>query len=155
MKNLLILLLIGISNLSFSQDFSTLEKIKLDSPKDYQKAETNVIAAVNYLYATPFNKNDLNRMYATAFIVRWMTGTPDYTFNLDTEVLDYTKGNENLLTMYIAAMGRIVLVAGKVNYSDIQINHQAVKALAQYCGNSSNNLKPSKKLKKYLRSKVY
>ena len=47
------------------------------------------------LMRTPYNKNSLNQVNSIAFILRWMTGTPDYMFNLDDRSLKLTRGNSD------------------------------------------------------------
>lgn len=48
--------------------------------------------------------------------MKWMTGTPGYTFELGEKFVNITKGSTDLVGLYTAAMSKIVLeAAGKRN----------------------------------------
>ncbi len=154
MKKQILLLTFGlISIYSFSQDFSSLKDYKFTDKSDYKKSENQVLECSNYLFKTPFQKNDLNRLYAIQYIMKWMEGTPDYTFSIDDKAMEITKGNNDLLPLYLGAMTKAVLES-KSKLSDIQIYEKASDYIMQYCSNKNNNMKPTKAIKKMIKTVV-
>jgi len=152
MKKIILSIIIGISAISlFAQDFSELSNTKFKSPEDYKKYQPQILESANYLFNNPFNKKDLNRSIAVQFILKWMEGSPNYTFNIGPEVLKITKGNSNLFSMYLAAMSMTVLTDPNKKLSDKQIQEKATQYMVDYTSKAKNNLKPSKALKKMIK----
>jgi hypothetical protein len=135
------------------QDFSELVDYKFKSASEYEEKEEQVLICANYLFDHPVDKNDMNRLVSMQFIIQWMSGTPDHTFSLGKEATDLTKGNADLLGLYMAAMSKVVLENEGAALNDTQISQQATELLLNYCENPDNNLKPSKKMKQLLKSK--
>lgn len=153
MKKIIILLVLALTiNISFSQDFSNLENIKLVVKEDYKPAEKQVLESAIYLFNTPYNKNSLNQANSIAFILRWMTGTPDYMFNLDDRSLKLTRGNSDLLGYYMAAMSKTV-IESESKLSEDKIYTTAQEILLVYCYNDGNNMKPTKAMKKIMKGR--
>lgn len=80
-----------------------------------------------------------------------MTGT-NYTFNIDNKMVELTDGNNALFSLYLTTMSKIVLEHQADKLTDSQIHEQIVDILINYCKDSSNNLKPTKKLKKLMKN---
>ena len=96
MKNYLTLFLLLFASAAFAQtDFT---KISTGSVEDCKAAEPQVLEAANLILSKPVN--DASLKDARSFLIRWMTST-EYSFTLDSKVLDMTKkkGNENLLAV--------------------------------------------------------
>ena len=62
-------------------------------------------------------KDNLDRLKSLQFIIKWMSGTPDYTFTLDNITSKVTKGNDDLLGIYMACMVKYCL-ENKASASD-------------------------------------
>lgn len=149
MKNLLFLFaFILTSTITFSQDSSKLENYEFSTDEDYKKAEDRVLNGVNYLFNTPFDKNDTSRTEILAFIIQWMTDTPDYTFTIDSSAVELTKGNSDLFGMYVAGMAKVVLESKSALPTNETIHNIVTQYLIDYTSDKSNNMKPTKALKK-------
>lgn len=134
-------------NSAWSQTLN-FDQVKLDKGADYKAAEPDALKAASYILATPFEKDDLNRLRSLQFIIKWMSGTPDYTFSLDKVATKIIKGNDDMLGIYMCCMTRYVL-ENKASAKDeklVKIN--SVKLLLGYCENPNNNIKLTKQLKK-------
>lgn len=137
----------------FSQDYSSLDKDNLKTPEDFKNAESTVLECSNYLLSNPVDKEVQNRLNAFQYLFQWMEGTPDYTFSIGEEAIDLTKGNPEMLTLYFASLSKTVLDAEDINLTNEQIQVQATEHLINYCTNPQNNLKPTKGMKKIMKSK--
>lgn len=148
MKKLLILLLLCYGSTAFAQDLPNFDEIALTERADYKVAEPSVTQAVGYMLSTPFSKNDIDRLRSLRFLIKWMSGTPDYHFSLDGMAAKIIKGNDDLLGVYMACMTKYCL-GNPANANDaklVQLN--SIKLLLQYCEDEKNNMKMSKQLKK-------
>ncbi len=151
-KIILILISILCYNLSSAQNFFELANYEFNAVESYKTQENNVITCANYILNTPNDKKNDKRLVASQFIMKWMTGTPDYTFEIGEKELELTKGNEALLMLYLASASKIVIEA-KTSLSNDDIYNQAEKLIVDYCEDPKNKTKGSKKIKKILKSR--
>jgi len=164
MRILLALLLACAILSSFAQSKSQYDNVFLATASDFRRAEPQVILASDYVYSTPVEKDNAHRESAINFIMKWMQGTPDYSFPLDETLTKIAKGDYDFIGIYIASSAKYALQKGKgVSREDIRLNSYLL-ALS-YCENPVNNYKirgeirkladakNQDKLKEYLESK--
>jgi hypothetical protein len=146
---LCLVLVFGSLNL-MAQDFTSLNVNSLQKMEYYVKAEPKVLECSTFLLNTPYEANNLNRLSAMNYIMKWMEGT-DYTFNIDSKAVELTEGNNDLFGLYMTTMPKVVLENKGVNLSTDEIHNRVVDLLIAYCKNEKNNMKPTKKLKKLMK----
>lgn len=152
MKKIIFIALITLSHtMSFGQNFTELANTEFKSAESFKSAENQVIACANFLFSTPANQAELNRLKAIQYIIKWMTGTPDYTFDLGEKAMKLTDGNSDLLGLYMAAMSKVVIENTAEKLSSDEIYSQSEKILVKYCAISDNKMKPSKKIKQLIK----
>lgn len=151
-KVFLILFTTFIISKLFAQNFSELANYEFESSESYKPSENQVLICANYLFDNPADQAELNRLYSTQYIIKWMTGTPDYTFDIGEDAMELTKGNSDLLGLYMAAMSKVVIENEGENLIDNEIYNQAETLLVKYCSDPNNKMKPSKKIKKIIKS---
>ena len=148
MKKLTLFLSLWYFHSGYSQSLPNLDEIKLEKPADYKTAEVIATQAATYLLSTPFEKNDLDRLKSLQFVIKWMSGTPDYSFTLDNVATKILKGNDDLLGLYMACMTKYSL-ENKVSSTDAaEVKLNSIKMLLAYCENPDNNMRMTKALKK-------
>lgn len=106
--------------------------IKLEAKEDYTAdVDKTALQAARLLLSTPDNDRDVSRLAAAQFLIRWMSGTPTYTFTLDERAGKFAK--DDLLIVYMAAMVTYSLEhpADSKMQKAVQLN--AVKSLLDYC----------------------
>ena len=69
-----------------AQDFKVPKKIKLDKAEDYAEYEDEVLRAIEWLKNTPLTEQKAKRKKVNAFLLRWMTGTPDISITVDLRI---------------------------------------------------------------------
>lgn len=148
MKTVIIALLAFYCNYSFSQTTPDYDNIKLVDKGDYQVAEPNVMQAANYILSTPFEKNDMTRLKSLVFIIKWMTGTPDFSFSLDDMATKMAKGNDDVIGVYMVCMTKYCLENRASSKDAKVVKLNSIKMLLSYCENPNNKLKLTKQLKK-------
>lgn len=152
MKKIIFIALITLtSTITFGQNFSELAKTEFKSAESYKPAESQVLICANYLFSTPANQAELNRLNAIQYIMKWMSGTPDYTFDLGQKAMELTNSNTDLLGLYMAAMTKAVLENTSDKLSSDEIYNRAEKTIVNYCAIAENKAKPSKKIKQLIK----
>ncbi|HET9056444.1 MAG TPA: hypothetical protein VFN30_06300 [Chitinophagaceae bacterium] len=145
-----ILLLLLLTNV-FSQDNPKYDEIKLDTKEDFnEKANNAALQASNYLLSTPIDSKSIDRLKSLQFIIKWMSGTPDFSFTLDEQATKFAKNNDDLLGLYMAAMTKYVLENKTESKNQNKIKLNAVKSIIQYSKDTKNNVKINKELKKVI-----
>lgn len=55
-----------------AQDFSSLQNIEIKTKEECRSYDSKALECANYILSTP-NGSDMNRLYASSFIIKWMT----------------------------------------------------------------------------------
>ena len=151
MRKVILCLVLVFSSLNLvAQDYTSLDAGTLQKMEDYVKAEPKVLECSNFLLSTPFEANNLNRLSAMQYVLKWMEGT-DYSFSIDSKAVELTEGNNDLFGLYMMALPKVVLENKGANLSNDEIHNRVVTLLIAYCKNEKNNMKPTKKLKKLMK----
>jgi hypothetical protein len=147
MKKLLLIftLIISTSKL-FAQNLPHFDQYKFDEKSEYKLADTAVLQTANFLLSTPIDQNVPTRLKAGQFVMRWMEGTPDYTFSLEQTPIKYLSGNVDLMLLYMTSMAKYALENKSNDVKVTTIN--GVKILLGYVNNPANDVKKDKNLKK-------
>ena len=146
MRCYIILFLLIVAQNVFSQNFANYQNITLQTAADYRKIEPQIMLAYELVLSTPVDQKNNNRLDAISFIIRWMSGTPDYSFIMDETLHKVSNGDKDILGVYFACLVKYALEHGKnVDRADLRYNSYLM--LAQYCENPDNNLKPRGELK--------
>jgi hypothetical protein len=152
MKFFLSILLLSAISSTFAQSASQYDNIPLANAADYRKAEPQVILASDYVYSTAIDKDNQHRKNAILFIVKWMSGTPDFSFVMDGAINKITYNDNEVLGVYFACTTKYALQKGKgVDREDLKYN--SFLLLATYCENPANNYKPKGEVKKLIEAK--
>lgn len=153
MKKLFLLLAINLMVVTlFGKDFSKLSTIKMKTRSDYQKEESQALSCANFILDNPIKNNDIQRLYASRFILRWMSGTPDYTFTFGKEISKIAKPkNLDLMSIYVASMVKIALNNPEVKLPIDEMVKKAMKSFAKYCAKPENHVKLNRSLKKLIK----
>lgn len=152
MKHLFLYLLLLITfNESFSQSLPKYDEIKLEAKEDFNDAANDAaLKAATYLLSTPMESKSIDRLKSLQYIIKWMSGSPDYSFTLDEQATKFTKSNEDLLGLYMAAMTKYVLENKSESNNQNKIKLNAVKMIIAYAMDTGNNVKINKELKKVI-----
>lgn len=110
MKKVILFFLLTLSiSYSYSQELPNLKNIKLNKNSHYKDTEPIVLKVVNYLFETPIDKKNKARTDAGQFLIKWMNGTPEYTFYLEEKETNYFDTDSDLMLMYMAGLTKFTL----------------------------------------------
>lgn len=148
-KFLFFLFFICISNISFCQTAYPYQDIKLEKPSDYKETEPLALSAATFILTNPFVEVDAGRGGALAFLSTWITGTKDYSFNMQGIIADISM-DANLLSIFVAAMVKYSLENKVASVNPLTVELNAAKMVIAYCDDPKNNFKLKKKYRKLL-----
>ncbi|MFA5973714.1 MAG: hypothetical protein WC780_15290 [Lentimicrobiaceae bacterium] len=152
MKTLLSILFLFFSLSAFSQNSSQYDNIPLATADECRRAEPQVSLAADYVYTTSIDKEDLNRKNAISFIMKWMSGTSDYSFIMEKSTRKIIGTDRELVGIYAACMAKYALEKGR-DLDREALKYNSYLLLALYCENPDNNFKPSGEIKKLIDAK--
>lgn len=150
MKKIFFLLLtLSVGFTAFSQTMPAVADIKLTAKEDYRAADTIAFQVANYILTTPSEEKNTQRLNGTSFLLRWMEGTPDFSFEIDEKVVKYFVKDVDLMAVYMAALTQAGLQNRNVKNTKA-LTSIAVKKFIVYINNSSYGVKINGKLKKLI-----
>ncbi|KAA3439554.1 hypothetical protein [Rufibacter hautae] len=153
MKKLLLLLVLSFSTLSvFAQEVPNYSAVSLAAKEDYAKAEGTVLKAADYLISTPFDKKNPDRLRAMQFILKWMEGTPDFTFQIDETPVKISDGNSDLLGLYLACATKYCIENRSMAKDAKAVKLNTLKTLVTYSTNPTYKVKQTGELKKVIKA---
>ena len=154
MKRIVFGLLLGLlCSFSFAQNLPDFDAIKLEAKEDYTPTANNAaLQAATLLLATPLDAKNMDRLKSMQYVIKWMSGTPDYNFTLDEQATKFAKKNDNLLALYMAAMTKYTLENKEEAKDQNKVKLNAVKSIIVYAKDSKNNVKMNSELKKVIES---
>lgn len=121
------------SLLTNAQPATDYASIKLEAREDYTAdADTAALQAATHILSTPENDKDITRLDAAQFLIRWMSGTPSYSFTLNDRAGKFARND--LLIVYMAAMAKYSLENPAKSKDQKQLDANAVQSLLAYCG---------------------
>ena len=138
--------MVFVASMAVAQDLPDYDKVILAEAGDYMAADPTALTAAQHVLSVPLT--DANRIKSLQFIIKWMSGTPDYTFNIDAVVEKLTKGNEDMLGVYLAAMTKFALEHTDQAKDAKAVKLNAVGLVLDYVENPAYNIKMTKSLKK-------
>lgn len=87
-------------------DFEVPYNVVLEAKEDYAKYEQDVIAAAKWLEETDLDKQKPKRKDINSFVLRWITGSPTVSMDLNEGIMKIYGENVQLLGIYIASYCR-------------------------------------------------
>lgn len=149
MKKYFFILFVFTSICSFAQTDYT--KIVMKTDADFKAADKYALEASNYILSVPMDKNNSTQLKAVRFIVNWMEGTPDYTFNIDSPIVSkLTEENESFLGIFYAGMTKYTL-ENPTKAEDMKlVQFNGIKSLVAFAEKAEHKVSVSPILKKLI-----
>ena len=125
-----------------SQTLPDVSSIKLDNKEDFNaNANDAAFKVCVYLLTTPIAKDNSDRLNAEKYLMRWMKGSPDYSFTLDEDAAELAQTNDDLFIVFMAAMTKYVLENPNEANDVKKVKQNGMKTLLEYAKNPKNNVK--------------
>jgi len=92
-----------------AQDFEVSKNYQFDQAEDYAAYEQDVIECFNWLMNTPINEQTEKRRAAYAFLVTWISGSPNVTIEISPQIVTFIEGPPDLLMMFMGGWTKYAL----------------------------------------------
>lgn len=92
----------GFATSVHAQAFEIPDFYSFETPEDYETYEQDVLAGINWLLETPMDEQTAKRQKTNAFVLKWMTGTPKVTLQINPNVLPFMTTSPELLIVFMA-----------------------------------------------------
>jgi hypothetical protein len=83
-----------------------------NTPESYRKDEEQVKKVLKWLTFAPLQIDLVTRSEANLFVLQWLSGTPDYMVDIDTEKLPFMASHPELLDSFIHGVALAYLNKG-------------------------------------------
>jgi hypothetical protein len=149
MKKLALIIFISFSFNALAQDFEVPENYVLKTKQDYAKYEKDFIKAVDWITATPLNKEMAKRKKAYQFIIHWLEGSPTVTVNLNGKIINADFPPDCLL-VYMGAYAKNIILQ-KEKATALSNNLTAINTLITFYKKNKKQLGRNKTIEKYIK----
>lgn len=150
-KLILSLTAIILSFSSYSQDKELPDALVLETKEDYAKYEENVINSINWLINTPIETEKDKRTEVNAFLMKWLTGSPNVTIELNQEVVTFMECGDCLM-VFLGGWAKYVLENNE-NKNNLKGNIAGIESLIAFYNNNKAEMGPNKAIEKYVKLK--
>lgn len=94
---------------SKAQNFDVPKNYKLEKAEDYAKYVPEILKCIDYLESTPLDSATEKRKEANAFLLKWLTGSPTVSIDLQKYVTDLSERNNDFMMIFMGGWTRYVL----------------------------------------------
>lgn len=153
MKTIIITLsAIVLSLVCNAQDFKVPENYKLEKADDYAKYEKDVLDCIDWIINTPINEEPGTRKKANAFIMAWISGSPDVTIELNADILTFIESAPELVMIFMAGWTKYAVESD--NYKDlVNGNLAGLEAVINFYVKNKSQISKNKDVEKYIKMK--
>jgi hypothetical protein len=118
---------------------------------EYIKFKADFLNGIKWLEETPFNEQGKSRKKANAFIVEYLTNSPDISVAIDGTALKVADKNSDLLVIYMGGYARLAFESQKGKQDQTQCVTAALKSIIKYYkANIDKGLKKDKNILKLI-----
>ncbi len=148
MKHLIVLLGLCILSCSINAQtaFKIPENIKLDKGEDYPKYNKDIVACVKWLETHPMGENVEERKNNNAFLMIWITGSPDVSITIYSFMMDYSISDGDLMILFMGGWTRHVIETG--DKTEVGGCVAGLETVAKFYKSGTSGLAANKKLDK-------
>lgn len=153
MKTITLTLILIITSFGFyAQEFEVPKNYKLDKAEDYASHEDDIIKCIDWLMKTPFNEQTKKRNEANAFLIKWLSGSPNVHIEIKTEIVTFIETSPDLLMIFLGGWGKYSLESKDFD-NKIEGSKAGIEAVIEFYNNNSQSLKKDKNVEKYIKMK--
>jgi hypothetical protein len=145
MKKLLFASILSFLAISFTASAQTYEVPKdyvLKVKEDYPKYNDDVVKTVDWLQQTSWAEQTDKRKEASAFLIAWITGSPDVSVEIGSALLKLADKNKELLITFMGGYTKYAILH-KSDFDKNQANVFALRAMIEKYNNEPTRKKDS------------
>ncbi|MFN8256068.1 MAG: hypothetical protein U0W24_10295 [Bacteroidales bacterium] len=135
-----------------AQEFEVPQNFKFDKLEDYAGYKSEILKCIDWLQTTPVNENAQKRKDANAFLLAWVSGSPDVRIEIKPEIVNFVESSPELLMAFIGGWTKYAIEKKDEN-NKVAGNLAGVNAVMDFYVKNKSVLKKDKNVEKYLKMK--
>ncbi len=136
----------------FSQDFEVPKNYKLIKAEDYAPYEQDVVKCFDWLMKTPNNEQNVKRKETNAFLLKWLTGSPNVHLDIKQEIVTFMGTSPDLLMIFMGGWAKYSLETKNFE-NKVEGSKAGIEAVIEFYNNNRNTLPKDKNVEKYIKMK--
>jgi hypothetical protein len=134
-----------------AQDFEVPKNYKLETSKDYDTYEKDIVNCVNWLTNTAVNVQTDKRKEANAFLLKWLSGSSKVHIEIKQEIVTFMDNGE-LLMIFIGSWAKYSLESGDFN-NKIKGTSAGLESVIDFYTKNKGLIPKNKGVDQYLKMK--
>lgn len=153
MKKLFITLIaVTFTTLIYSQDFEVPKDYKLVKAEDYALYKQDVVNCVDWLIKTPLNEQAAKRKEANAFLLKWISGSPDVNIEIKPQIVTFMKSSPDILIIFMGGWTKYSIVNKDYN-NKIAGSLAGIEAVIEVYTKNKDDMYKDRNIEKYIKMK--
>ncbi|WP_118952198.1 hypothetical protein [Taibaiella helva] len=149
MKKMLTFLLLAAATFNaIAQDNGVPQQFKPAKAEDYAAYNKNVLQCVDWLMKTPYDPASAQQQAANAFLMQWITGSPDVKIALAPGIINFVGENPSLLMIFMGGWAQYALESKKPE-DKLNGNLRGLEKVISYYNKNKDKLKEDKQVEAY------
>ncbi len=151
-KHTFMFLFLAIYGISTAQEYEVPKDVKLDKAEDYVKYKPAVLKAIYWLENTPVQQEEAKRQATSSFLMKYMSGAPDFSIMIMPFQMDLVEKNPDLLMSFLGGWTRFALENPSLKDNAVMANKAGIQSLLKvYDMNKSKGMKKDNKVEKLVK----
>ncbi len=136
----------------FAQEFEVPKNYVFSNKEDYAKYEADILKSIDWLTNTPIQTQPEKRKEVNTFVMVWLTGSPNVSVEIKTEIVNFMEPNPDLLMIFMCGWTKYSIET-KDYKNKIIGNQKGIDAVIDFYTKNRENLKKDKNVEKYIKMK--
>lgn len=137
-----------------AQEFEVPKNYSLVKAEDYEPYNQDVLNAIKWLENTPLDKQQDKRKNVSAFLMKWLTGSPKVSISINEYTIDLAEKNSELLMIFLGGWAE-ASINNSYKISDTEGNIAGIKSVVKfYNKNRKLGIKKNKTVEKLSKLKT-
>jgi len=136
----------------FAQDFEVPRNYKLEKPEDYARYEQDVLKGYEWLMNTPHHQQADKRKSVNAFLLTWMSGSPDVHLEIQPAIVTFVETSPDLLMMFLGGWTKYALESRDFD-NKVAGSLAGIESVIAYYSKNKGSMAKDKNVEKYLKMK--
>ena len=150
MKKLTLCFLLFIGVQLTAQTFEVPENVTLEKAEDYKQYEDAIVKGTEWLMNTPINSQQAKRKEVNAFLMKWMTGSPDVSLELNGDILTFMGECPDCLMIFMAGWTKYA-IQNDSKVSNVDGSIQGIKDVIALYKKNKATIGKNKAIEKYIK----
>jgi hypothetical protein len=147
-----IIVLLLTTAMVYAQECDVPKDYVLEKPEDFAFYESDILKCINWLLNTPVNDQPTKRKEVNAFVLKWISGSPNVTIEMNMKIADFAKPNPELLMIFMCGWTKYSLESRVFN-DKVMGNLKGVEAVIDFYTKNKAALEKDKNAEKYIKLK--